>query len=124
MFSVRNPQYPELQDLVAELGAGCSAGLPEQAIESNEVVVFAIPGAAMSETIRRHPALLAGKVVIDAANRTDGVMNSAADFAAHAPGARYSRAFNSLGWENFENPLFGGVAADLFYSGAEGEGAS
>jgi hypothetical protein len=35
---------------------------------------------------------------------------------AAAPRAHYVRAFNSLGWENFADPLFDGVPADLFFS--------
>jgi hypothetical protein len=86
-------------------------------------VVFAIPGAAMEETIAAHGPSLAGKIVIDAANRMGGgPMNSAALFAAHAPAAQVYRAFNSLGWENFENPIFDGVQADLFYCGPGGAG--
>ena len=30
------------------------------------------------------------------------------------------RAFNTLGWENFANPVFDGVTADLFYAAEEG----
>jgi hypothetical protein len=77
----------------------------------------------MEETIQAHGPALAGKIVVDAANRMGGgPMNSAALFAAHAPAAQVYRAFNSLGWENFENPLFGGIQADLFYCGPAGAG--
>jgi len=51
-----------------------------------------------------------------------GPMNSAALFATHTPTAQVYRAFNSLGWENFENPVFDGVQADLFYCGPAGAG--
>lgn len=49
------------------------------------------------------------------------VMNSLAPISERAPGARVFRAFNNLGWENFANPTFGDVQADLFYAGPEGE---
>ena len=35
--------------------------------------------------------------------------------------SRYARAFNTLGWENFEDPHFGDLVADLFYSAPEGD---
>ena len=37
---------------------------------------------------------------------------------------RFNRnnAFNSLGWENFENPLFGDIQAGLYYCGPGGAG--
>jgi hypothetical protein len=121
MFGVRTVDNPEVQALAQELGA--SVGAVGQAIAFGEVVVFAIPGNAMEETIQAHGPALTGKIVIDAANRMGGgPMNSAAFFAAHAPGSQVYRAFNSLGWENFENPVFDGVPADLFYCGPAGAG--
>jgi len=120
MFGVRNPQNPDVQALVQELG-GASAGGAADAIAFGDVVVFAIPGQAMEATIAEHAAALVGKTVIDAANKVGAAtMNSLAAFAAHAPSAQVFRAFNSLGWENFANPQFGGIQADLFYSGPVG----
>jgi predicted dinucleotide-binding enzyme len=121
MFGVRTVDNPETQALAQELGA--TVGAVGDAVAFGEVIVFAIPGQAMSETIQAHAAALQGKIVIDAANRMGGgTMNSAAEFAAHAPGAQVYRAFNSLGWENFENPMFGDLQADLFYCGPAGAG--
>jgi hypothetical protein len=118
MFGVRNTDNPEVQALAQELGA--TVGTLSNAIAFGDVVVFAIPGGAMDETIKAHA--LSNKIVIDAANRMGGaVMNSAAAFAAYAPAAKVYRAFNSLGWENLENPEFGDVQADLFYCGPGGE---
>ncbi len=60
--------------------------------------------------------------MIDAANNISGpVMNSAAAVAAAAPTARYSRAFNSLGWEMLDDPLIEGTHADMFFCGPDGE---
>lgn len=119
MFGVRTVDNPEVQALAQELGA--SVGTPAEAIAFGEVVVFAIPGSAMEETIRAHGPALAGKVAVDAANRMGGgPMNSAAAFAAHAPAARVYRAFNSVGWEVFADPQFADVPADLFYCGPGG----
>jgi predicted dinucleotide-binding enzyme len=35
-------------------------------------------------------------------------------------GAHPVRAFNTLGWENFAEPVVGGVTADLLYAAEEG----
>ncbi len=121
MFGVRHVDNPETQALAAALGA--SVGTPTAAIAFGDVVVFAIPGGAMEETIASHGPALAGKIVIDAANRMGGgPMNSATLFADHAPGAQVFRAFNSLGWENFADSQFGDQQADLFYCGPGGAG--
>lgn len=121
MFGVRNVANPEVQTLAQEIGA--TVATPAEAIAFGDVVVFAIPGSAMEETIATLGSALAGKIVVDAANRMGGgPMNSAAAFAAHAPAAQVYRAFNSVGWEVFANPQFGDVAADLFYCGPGGDG--
>ena len=120
MFGVRHTDNPEVRNLAAEVGA--QVGSIEEAIAFGDVVVFAIPGRVMAETIRTHGQALAGKIVVDTANRLEeAASNSAADFVAHAPGVRIFRAFNSIAWENFENPQFGDVQADLFYCGPDGE---
>lgn len=121
MFGVRTVDNSETQALARELGA--TVGTAAEAIAFGEAVIFAIPGGAMEETIAAHGPALAGKVVVDAANRMGGgPMNSAAAFAAHAPAAQVYRAFNSLGWENFDDPMYGDVQADLFYCGPAGAG--
>jgi 8-hydroxy-5-deazaflavin:NADPH oxidoreductase len=78
------------------------------AIDGAEVVLLAIPGPAVADVVGSHGPALAGKIVIDAANRMDQAEhNSHAAIAAGAAGAHYARAFNTLGWENFAAPPAG-----------------
>jgi predicted dinucleotide-binding enzyme len=78
------------------------------ALDGAEVALLAIPGPAVAEVVGTHGPALAGKVVIDAANRMDQAEhNSHATIASGAPGAHYARAFNTLGWENFADPPAG-----------------
>jgi predicted dinucleotide-binding enzyme len=89
-----------------------------EALGGADVVVLAVPGGAVAEIAAANAAALAGKVVIDAANRMgEPVVNSRASIAAAAPGARYVRAFNTLGWENFADPPPG---AALFFAADPG----
>lgn len=84
------------------------------ALEGADVVLLAVPGQAGPDVVKEHGAALAGKVVIDAVNRIGAPeLNSRALIAAAAPTARYVRAFNSLGWENFADPVPG---ASLFFA--------
>src|SRR5688500_10571953 len=84
------------------------------AIASAEVVLIAVPGRAVAELLRAHGGELTGKVVVDAANRIgEPQVHSREAIAAAAPTARYVRAFNTLGWENFAEPPSN---ADLFFA--------
>ncbi len=96
------------------------------AIAGADVVVVAVPGGAVANLARQHGAALVGKLVVDATNNVGGggPAHGAAAFSEHAPGARHARAFNSLGWENFAEPDFHGVRADLFFSSAPGDRAA
>lgn len=87
------------------------------AIGGAMVVIVAIPAAAVDEFAAANGAALAGKLVIDATNRMGAdVNNSQAAYTEHAPGARYARSFNCLGLEVLLEPMFDGVAADMFFA--------
>jgi hypothetical protein len=78
------------------------------ALKDADVVVLAVPGQVVADVVTRHGAALAGKTVIDAVNRIGAPeFDSRAMIADAAPQARYVRAFNSLGWENFADPMPG-----------------
>jgi 8-hydroxy-5-deazaflavin:NADPH oxidoreductase len=121
-FGVNNPDSERAQALRADLGTKVTIGSVADALAESDVVVMALPGTAMDETITKHAAQLDGKIIVDTANRLGGgPMNSFATFQTHTPNARVFRAFNSLGWENFADPMFDGTQADLFYCGPEGD---
>ncbi|MFL6162880.1 MAG: NADPH-dependent F420 reductase [Jatrophihabitantaceae bacterium] len=87
------------------------------AIADAEVVLLALPAGALDDFLAEHAGSIDGKLVIDATNRIGApVANAAAQIAGAAPNARYARAFNTLGWENFAEPDFDGVPADMFFS--------
>ncbi len=122
-FGVSDPQGKKAQALRAERGDSVTIGLVEEVLNDNpDVIVMALPGTAMDAIITKNAALLDGRIIIDAANRLGGgPMNSFATFGEHTSHAQVFRAFNSLGWENFANPFFDGIQADLFYCGPDGE---
>ena len=78
------------------------------ALKDVDVVVLAVPGQVVADVVTGHGTALAGKTVIDAVNRIGAPeFDSRAIIADAAPQARYVRAFNSLGWENFADPMPG-----------------
>jgi 8-hydroxy-5-deazaflavin:NADPH oxidoreductase len=84
------------------------------ALKDAEVVLLAVPGQAVPGVVGEQGPALAGKVVIDAVNRMGAPeYDSRALITGAAPSARYVRAFNSLGWENFADPVPG---ANLFFA--------
>ncbi len=109
---------------VAGDSGATTAGIGE-AIAQADVVVLALPATAVEDLLRTHGGALDGTLVVDAANNIGGpVAHHAGLVARHAPGARYARAFNTLGGENFADPEFDGVRADLYYSSEAGDRAT
>jgi 8-hydroxy-5-deazaflavin:NADPH oxidoreductase len=96
-----------------------------EALRGADVVVLALPGSAVPAFAQEHAAALAGPLVVDAANTIGG--GGPADnhdvLTGAVPGLRYARAFNTLGWENFADPRYGGTPGDLFFSSAEADRA-
>lgn len=123
VFGVNNPNGENARKLRSELGDRATIGTIAEALTTNpDVVVLAIPGTAMNGTIEQYGKQLDGKIIIDTANKMGAsTHNSFAALQQHAPRSPIYRAFNSLGWENFANPVFDGIPADLFYCGTDGE---
>jgi predicted dinucleotide-binding enzyme len=89
------------------------------AVAGAEVVVLAVPGAAAKDVVASLGGDLVGKVVIDATNDVQGEGRLHA-LGELVEGAHPVRAFNTLGWESFADPVVGGVRADLLYAAEEG----
>lgn len=89
-----------------------------------EVVVLAVPWGAAREALAA-AGDLSGTVLIDATNplgpgltlATGDLASGAEQIAAWAVGARVVKAFNSTGWNNFEQPQFGGQRASMLLCG-------
>jgi predicted dinucleotide-binding enzyme len=104
-------------------GPGGAPLMPvRDALAGADVVVLAVPGGAVGDVVTANGDALAGTVVIDAVNRIgEPEVNSRAIVAAAAPDARYVRAFNTLGWENFADPPPGTA---LFFAADPGRRAA
>jgi predicted dinucleotide-binding enzyme len=122
VFGVNDPNGKNAQALRNELGNEAKIGTVADALSSNpDVVLMALPGGVIDATIAQYASQLDGRIIIDAANRMGAaVMNSFAALGQHTPHARIYRAFNTYGYENFANPAFGGIQADLFFCGPDG----
>jgi predicted dinucleotide-binding enzyme len=92
------------------------------ALPGADVVILALPGAAVPGFGAEHGDALAGKLVIDATNRIGTPVANAR--ASLPPTIRYARAFNTLGGENMADPVFADGRADMFFSSPEADRAT
>lgn len=107
LFSSRRPE--ELKELVDSLGPLAQAGTVADAAAFGDVVLLAVPYAAMPQLGRDLAGALTGKVVMDATNASaardgeaaqiaqrDGIGTASASFF---PGARLVRGFNTINYQ-------------------------
>ena len=101
------------------IGAGAAVTSVSEALDAADVIVLALPGQAVAELVAEHRQALAGKLIVDATNQMgQPVANCRSALPANI---RYARAFNTLGGENFANPVFADGPADLFFSAPESD---
>jgi 8-hydroxy-5-deazaflavin:NADPH oxidoreductase len=85
----------ESRELAAELGDRAHAVPVADAVTGADVVLVAVPGAAVTDVLTA-AGRLDGKVIIDAANMMGQDRLSLGQLAAAFPAARWVRAFNTL----------------------------
>lgn len=113
-FGSRHPD----EDDVANATDAAVAAIGD-ALARAEVVILALPGAAVAGLVAEHGAALDGKLVVDATNQMGQPVANARQ--ALPSGVRYARAFNTLGGENMAEPMFADGPADMFFSAPEAD---
>ncbi len=106
MFSSLDLEHDKA--LAARLGGKARAGTSKEAAEFGEVLLIAVPYAALPQVGRDLARLIKGKVVLDACNPIPGRDGEIATWAREKgaglasaellPGARIVRAFNAIGY--------------------------
>ncbi|MDT4939636.1 MAG: 8-hydroxy-5-deazaflavin:NADPH oxidoreductase [Pseudonocardiales bacterium] len=115
VFGSRHPE-------TASAPEGAAVTDVASAITGADAVLLAIPAGAVGEFLAENAAALDGLLILDATNNIGSTpVNAAEQILAAAPGARYARAFNALGWESFADPEFDGGPPDLFFSTASAD---
>lgn len=121
VFGVRDPDSPKTKAALVQAQDVKALDI-KSAIEFGEVILFSIPWKTVPEVAKEYAAVLNGKTVIDATNNFAGpIINNLAVLSEAVPDSKIYRAFNSLGWEIFAQPIINGTQADMFYSGTDGE---
>lgn len=110
LFSSRHPE--ELKSLVEGMGPLAKAGTVGEALDFGDVILVAVPYAAIPQLARDYGPKFAGKVVIDPANavarrdgealvaetKEKGIGNTT---QSYLQGSHVVRAFNSMSYTNF-----------------------
>jgi 8-hydroxy-5-deazaflavin:NADPH oxidoreductase len=124
VFGTREAKADDVNQLLSRSGGKASAATVENAVARADVIALAIPSAAVTEVLEQVGPALAGKVLIDCTNPStsfpavdDSSGSGGEQVAKLVPGAHVVKAFNTTGFENMENPRFGGEAATMFYAG-------
>lgn len=126
IFGTRDAAAPDVLSLCKETSARASS--VGDAASAAEVVILAVPHAALEEVLQNTGAL-SGKLVIDCTNGLGpgpslmfGHTTSAAEETAKkVPGARLVKSFNVQGAENLVNPVYNGVRATNFFCGDDAD---
>ena len=114
IYGSRTPSSDRVAALTALTGHGARAADPAEAAAAGEVVVLAVPYAAVERLL---PTLgdLAGKVVIDCTNPlsrdlgslvTEPGTSGAEVVAGLLPGAKVVKALNTTGVANMRDPVY------------------
>ena len=119
VFGTRDASSPKSQALAQSL-SGARIMDVSAALKHGEVILFSTPWAVVPEIASANADALRGKIIFDATNNFTGpVINNLAALSSAAPDAHIFRAFNSLGWELFDNPVVDGAQVDMFYTGPD-----
>jgi NADPH-dependent F420 reductase len=132
-FGVRDPAATKVVGLVREIGPGCDATSVSECARQAAVVVLTVPWESAQDALRA-AGDLRGRILIDATNPVvmtpDGLRqglvightSSAAEQVARwADGARVVKAFNTTGWQNMANPVYGSHGLSMLLCGDEPE---
>ncbi len=124
VFGVRDVNSPKTNSAL-EQAQGAKATDITTAINESELILFSISWKTVPEIARANAAALHRKLLIDATNNFAGpVINNLNVLREIAPEAKIYRAFNSLGWDVFANPVINNQMVDLFYIGPDGDSRS
>ncbi len=116
VYGTRDPASAKAVAMLEGHAGRATVATAGEAAAQAEVVLLAIPFAAVEPTLREIAPAVAGKVVIDATNPllptlTDlsvGCTDSGGEIVARlAPGARVAKAFNTISTVVMANPRFG-----------------
>jgi NADPH-dependent F420 reductase len=132
-FGARNPGDAKVAALVRESGSGARAASVPEAVRDAPVVVLTVPWENAQEALAA-AGELRGRILIDATNPValtaeglrQGLMighttSAAEEIARWAEGAHVVKAFNTTGWPNMADPVYGSQGLSMLLCGDDAE---
>ena len=110
-LSSREPDAPRVREIVADLGTRVTAATAADTVADVEVVFLALRWEAIPD-VMAEVGRWGDRVLIDAANRFDASGTSSRELQAMT-GARVVKAFNTIGAEHYQDPIFSGLPAAM-----------
>jgi len=106
MFSSREPDSDRMKALVKEAGETTQAGTVEETVAFGDIIVIAIPWGGALEDAMSQIDDWSGKIVMDTTNRFGTDIDSAGKAIKEMVSVPTVKAFNTIGYEQMENPVF------------------
>jgi predicted dinucleotide-binding enzyme len=118
-LGVQDLQHFKGKDLLKH--PNISAHLVQEAVQLSDTVLVATPATAAVE-VAKSLGDTTGKVIIDAMNIVmgrgpQGFVNTAEAMLAHTATRDLVKSFNTTGYNNMLNPVYGALAIDMFMAG-------
>lgn len=105
----------------------CSTHTIPEAAELAEVIIIAVP-AQFAIDVAKTLGDVSGKVIIDTMNsvnvKHEGFTNTTDVILAHCNTTDVVKCFNTTGFENIMNPIYGSTGIDMFTAGSSTKGIS
>jgi NADPH-dependent F420 reductase len=132
-YGTRDPADAKVVALVRDSGPNARAASVPEAVPQADVVVLTVPWVNAQEAVTS-AGDLRGRILIDATNPVPltpeglrqglviGHTTSAAEeIARWTKGARMVKAFNTTGWQNMADPLYGSQGLSMLLCGDDAE---
>jgi predicted dinucleotide-binding enzyme len=120
MFSSRDPQGEPMQKLRAETGA--PVGSVAETLAYSPVIAIAMAPNVIGGIIQEHADAWSDKIIIDMNNKGGlELPTSFGQYLASITHGRVVKAFNTIGVEHLENPVFDGQKATMLIASDDAE---
>lgn len=120
MFSSRDPQSEAMQKLRTETGA--PVGTVTETLAYSPVIVIAMAPNVVGSVVEEHAGAWADKIIIDMNNKGGlEIPTSFGQYLASITQGRVVKAFNTIGVEHLDNPVFEGQKATMLIASDDQE---